>query len=322
MLSTSRLAALALGALLGLVAAPLALAGELVDQIVAVVNKDIVLQSELDEAVDYAEVTELRGLEGAELEQARGELRQILLDSLIATRLMEQAMDRAEISVSDRDLEAAIADVASQNNIGVERLYSEIAKQGMDRESYRAEMRKQLRQYQFMNLEIRSRIEVSEEDIRSAWLQANASHEPDMAFRLQRIFLSFSGGGAKSIREEAAVLLEELREGKDFAAVAAARSDDASTRDKGGEAGLFKPDELSGAFAEALQTAKVGDIVQVESDAGVFLLRVAGEEDTAVQPFEAVRDDIARILYDQAMDRELELWTEEERRRSHIELFI
>ena len=99
-------------------------AGELVDQIVAVVNKDIILQSELDEAVDYAGSTELRGLEGEELEKALAEVRAVLLDSLIATRLMEQAMDRADVRVSDRELEASIADIAKRRQR--QRLYKVI----------------------------------------------------------------------------------------------------------------------------------------------------------------------------------------------------
>jgi peptidyl-prolyl cis-trans isomerase SurA len=321
MFVSPRLFALCFLLTLGL-AADTAVAGDLVDQIIAVVNKDIVLQSELDEAVDYAAELELQGLQGPEKAQALAEIQAVLLDSLIATRLMDQAMDRADISVSDRDLEAAIADVANQNNIGVERLYSEIAKQGMDEESYRAEMRKQLRQYQFMNMEIRSRVQVSDEDIRAAYRQANANHAPDMAFQLQRILLSYAGGDPEAVRQEATVLLEELAAGKDFATVARARSDDPSTREKGGEAGLFKPSELSGAFAAALVDAKVGDVVMVDLPTGIFLLRVAGLVDTAIQPYEAVRADLARILHEKGMDRELELWTEEERRRSHIETFL
>jgi len=296
-------------------------AGELVDQIVAVVNKETVLQSELDEVLDYAMETELRGLEGEERAAALADIRSVLLDSLIATLLMEQAMDRADVSVSDRDLESAIADVAKQNGINVERLYIEIEKQGMDKESYRVEMRKQLRQYQFMNLEIRSRVDVSEEDIRSAWLQANAGREPQMGFRLQRILLLFGSKDPAAVREEAAVLLEEIRGGKDFSTVASARSDDTSTRDQGGEAGVFLPEELSGPFAEALAEASTGDVVSVETGSGIFLLRVADQVDTAAQDYESVRDELARVLYDEAMERELEIWTEEERRRSHIEIF-
>ena len=299
-----------------------ALAGELVDQIVAVVKKDVVLQSELDEAVEYTASIELQGLEGEARAAALARIQAELLDSLIATRLMDQAMDRSDISVTDRDLEAAISDIAAQNNIDVDRLYSEIAKQGMDKESYRAEMRKQLRQYQFMNMEIRSRVQVSDEDIRSAYRQANANHAPDMAFQLQRILLSYAEADAASVRAEADLLLKELQGGKDFATVAKARSDDASTKEKGGSAGLFRPSELSGAFAEALKGAEPGDVVLVDLPTGVFLLRVDSLVDTAIQPYEEVRADLARVLHEKGMDRELDLWTQEERRRSHVETFL
>ena len=299
-----------------------ALAGELVDQIVAVVNKDVVLQSELDEAVEYAASLELQGLEGEERVAALDRIQAELLDSLIATRLMDQAMDRSDISVSDRDLESAISDIAAQNDIEVDRLYAEIAKQGMDKESYRAEMRKQLRQYQFMNMEIRSRVKVSDEDIRSAYRQVNANHAPDMAYQLQRILLSYAEADAAAVRSEAEVLLKELQGGKDFATVAKARSDDTSTKEKGGAAGLFRPSELSGAFAEALEGAQPGDVVLVDLPTGVFLLRVDGLVDTAVQPYESVRADLARVLHEKGMDRELDLWTQEERRRSHVETFL
>jgi peptidyl-prolyl cis-trans isomerase SurA len=299
-----------------------ALAGDLVDQIVAVVNKDVVLQSELDEAVEYTASLELQGLDGEVKAAALLKIQTELLDSLISTRLMEQAMDRSDISVSDRDLEAAISDIASQNNIDVEQLYIEIARQGMDKESYRAEMRSQLRQYQFMNMEIRSRVQVSDESIRSAYRQANANHAPDMAFQLQRILLSYAKGSPEAIRAEAELLLEELRGGKDFATVAGARSDDPSTAEKGGAAGLFRLSELSGAFAGALEGAQVGDVVLVDLPTGIFILRVDGLVDTAIQDYDSVRADIARMLHDKGMDRELALWTQEERRRSHIETFL
>jgi hypothetical protein len=60
----------------------------------------------------------------------------------------------------------------------------------------------------------------------------------------------------------------------------------------------------------------------VELPTGVFLLRVDALVDTAVQPYEAVRADLARILHEKGMDRELALWTQEERRRSHVETFL
>ncbi len=301
-------------------------AAELVDRIIAVVNKDVILHSELMEMLDYVEELELRGMTGAAREEAKEVLMVDLLDGLIANKLVEQAMERADIEVGDREVEAAIADVANQNGLSVERLFKELERQGIDAAEYRAQLRDQIRQYQFMNLEIRGRVSVTEEDIRAAWLQSGASTEPEPAWRLQRILLAVPAGADQAtvaaLTAEAAALVEELRAGKDFAEVAAARSDDVSTKDKGGEAGIFEERDLSSAFADALNSVEVGDVARIDLPTGIWLLRVAEEVDAAAQQFEEVRDAIAKRLYDEAMERELEKWTEEERRRAHVEIFM
>ncbi len=312
-------------ALVAVAAPAFGFAGEVVDRIAAVVNKDIILVSEVEELMDLVGPTELRGLSGTELEQAEAQLRIDLVDGLIANKLIEQAMDRADVVVNDRDVEAAIADVARQNGLSVEQLMTELQRQGMDPDEYRVEMRKQLRMYQWQNLEIRSRVSISDEDIRAAWIQASAGQRSATARRLLRIMLAYPAGAddaAKAaIREEGIALLEQLQEGKDFGEVARARSDDVSTKDKGGDAGLFEEKDLSGPFSEALDGAQVGDVVSVEVATGVFLLKVAEEVDVAEAAFEQARDQIARVLYDEAISREIDLWTEEERRRAHIEIF-
>lgn len=301
-------------------------AGEVVDRMVAVVNKDIILLSEVEELLAYVGASELRGLTGAELEAATAELTMDIIDGLIANKLIEQAMDRADVVASDRDVEAAIADVARQNGLTLETLMEELERQGMDPDEYRVEMRKQLRMYQWQNLEIRSRVSISDEDIRSAWVQATAGQESATARRLLRIMLAFPAdsddAGKQAIRDEAAVLMEQLAGGKDFGEVATARSDDRSTKDKAGDAGLFEAKDLSGPFAAALEGTTVGDTVSVEVATGVFLLRVAEEVDVIEAAFEQARDAIARQLYDQAVEREIDLWTQEERRRAHVEIFL
>ncbi|MCP4867204.1 MAG: hypothetical protein GY898_00615 [Proteobacteria bacterium] len=301
-------------------------AGELIDRVVAVVNKDVILQTDVDELVELIGPQELRGLSGPELAQASEQLTLDVLDGLIANKLIDQAMDRAAIEVSDRDVEAAIQDVAKSNGMTIERLYAELQKQGLDPQEYRVELKKQLRQYQFMNLEIRARVEVSDEDVRAAWLQATAGRQGESAWRLKRILLAYAAdadeAAKQAVRDEAATLLGELNGGKDFAAVAAARSDDATTKDKGGDAGLFKPADLSAAFAEPLQAAEIGEVVLVDLPMGVWLLQAAETVDVMEAAFEQQRDELARQLYDQAMERELDLWTEEERRKAHVEIFL
>jgi peptidyl-prolyl cis-trans isomerase SurA len=312
--------------LVGCLAARPASAGELLDGIIAVVNKDVVLYSDLREMYDYVAQSELRGLSGEQLVSARASLVGGLVDGLIAQKLLEQAMERSDIRVEDREVETAIADVAKQNGLTVERLFEEVERQGMGSDDYRQEMQDQLRRYQFMNLEVRGRISISDEDIRSEWQRANASAQVDPAWRLQRILLSVPAGAAEqevaAIRSEGAALIAQISQGKEFSEVAKMRSDDPSTSSKGGEAGLVKPNDLGPAFAKALEGVPVGQVVQLDLPSGTWLLRIGEEVNVSFKPLEEVRDAIARELYDAAMERELGIWTEEERRRSHVEVLL
>ncbi len=303
-----------------------AAAGDVVDRIVAVVNRDIILSSELAQTYEMVKGDALRGVPAGQRAEAEAELQIDVLDGLIANKLMEQAMDSAGMEVSDQDVEAAMADVARQNGLTVDQLTAELARQGMEIEEYRAELGKQLRQYKFMNLEIRGRVKISEEDIVNYYQQMTADVAADLAWRLQMILLAYPATATDedraAIDAEADQLIAEIEAGKDFGEVASARSDDPAGKANAGEAGVVKANELSPLFAEKLQTVEIGTPVRVDTPGGVYLLRVAEEVDRSRKPLDEVREQISRVLYDEAMERELTIWTEEERRRAHIEILL
>jgi len=299
---------------------------EVVDQVVAVVNKKLILESDVDEIVTLVAEQELKSLEGDARATALSELKTNILEGLIGQELMEQAMNRGGVEISDREVESAVADVARQNKMSLEDLMVQLERQGMKPDEYRREMKKQIRQYRFMELEIRSRVNITEEDVRAHYKQAMGSQDPEPAWRLQRILLSFAKDADEAakatVSEEAAVLLTQLAEGKDFGEVARVRSDDAATAPKGGEAGVFKQKDLSAAFRTALEAVEVGQAVRVDTPRGIFLLRVTEEVDAALKDFDEIRDRLARKLHEEAMEKELELWTSEQRRRAHVEIFL
>ena len=303
-----------------------AFAGEVVDQVVAVVNQKLILQSDVDEIIALVGEKELEGLAGDALSGATRELTADVVEGLIGQELMEQAMDRGGVEVGDREVESAISDVARQNKMSVPELMEQLERQGMEPKQYRVEMRKQIRQYRFMELEIRSRVSISEEDVRAHFKQSMAASTPIPAWRLQRILLAIPKDADEAARtkisDEAAVLMTQLREGKDFAEVARVRSDDPGTRDAGGEAGIFKKNDLSASFSESLEAAELGEVVRIDTPRGIFLLRVAEEVDAGQADFEEQRTALTRALHEEAMERELELWTAEQRRQAHVELFL
>lgn len=304
-----------------------AFGAELIDRIVAVVNKDVILLSELSETLEVVEDYELRGLAGDERTAARDALQTRVLDTLIGQELMDQAMEGADVQVGERDVDNAIADIARQNSITIERVLEEVAKQGLDESSYRAELKDQLRQFRFMEMTIRGRINVTEADVRNRWQQVRGDDvTAGRSWRLQRLLLSWGAAATDedkaAIREEGARLLETLRGGADFAEAARVRSDDASTKEAGGDAGVLRPSDLSPAFRDALAAVEVGTPVLVETPMGAFLLRVAEAVDTSEEEFLKAWPELRRQLEGESMDRELELWTEEERRKAHVEILL
>lgn len=301
-------------------------AAELVDRIVAVVNKEPILLSDLEETLEMVQDYELRGLTGAERDARLAELKLELVDLLIGQELMEQAMDEGDLQVTDRDVEMALADIARNNGLTVERLWEEVTKQGMDEASYRADLKKQVRQQRFIQMNIMPRIDIAEEDVRNRWnLAQQGETAGGTSWRLQRLLLNWGGESdeeKQAIRDEAAALMRSLEQGASFAELAQARSDDATTKEQGGEAGLFEAADLSPAFRAALEVVEIGTPALVETAVGMFLLRVADEVDTSEARYQAARIEIQRKLESESMEREIELWTEERRRKAHVEVLF
>jgi parvulin-like peptidyl-prolyl isomerase len=100
-------------------------------------------------------------------------------------------------------------------------------------------------------------------------------------------------------------IVEEIKKGADFAAMAMEKSTDSATRFNGGDMGYFATDVMPEAYAKALKSAKRGQLIgPVAVDDGYALLKV---EDRRLEPpltFEAARPQIVRFLtYDQIREQ-------------------
>ena len=309
----------------GLLFAAPADAGEVVDRIVAVVNTDLILLSELDAAVEGASGDRLRGLSGPARAEAVEALRVEALDFLVDDKLVEQAMDRAEIVVEERELEGAIADVARSNRMSMEELETQLQRQGMNMSQYREEMGKQLRRYKFMNLHIRGRVEITEEQMLSYHKQMTADVSPDPAWHLRRVLLKQEGdtpADEVAVMARANAIIADVKSGRDLAEIAMEVSEDTSTKAKGGDAGIIRAADLSPAWAGALGAAAVGEVVKLQAPGGVWLLQIIGLANAAAKPFAEVKDEINRVLYEEAMEAEMKSWAEEQRAKAHLRILI
>ena len=146
--------------------------------------------------------------------------------------------------------------------------------------------------------DIAATIEVTEEQLRATYEMERERFETPEQRHAEHILIEIPDGQEDAARAKAEAVVARLRGGEDFAAVAAQESADAGTKAQGGELGwISRGGFLEGPFEDALYALQVGAISDpVRTEAGFHIIRLAEVRAGAVQPFEAVRDEIAAEL--------------------------
>ena len=130
------------------------------DKIIAIVNDDVVLKSELNNQLSSIKTQGISRLESAKL-------RNDILDQLIEASLLEQAANRLGINISDIDLQNQIKSIARSKNLTVLQLKEAIEAQDIDYLTYLKNLRKKIQIQELFRTQFTSRAYISEEEIES-----------------------------------------------------------------------------------------------------------------------------------------------------------
>ena len=142
--------------------------------------------------------------------------------------------------------------------------------------------------------DVAATVEVSEEELRAAYAEELARFETMEQRHARHILIEVADGQDDAARAAAEAVLARLRGGEDFAAVAAEASADAGTKAQGGDLGWISPGMLTGPFEDALFALEAGGLSEpVRTDFGFHVIRLDEVRAGEVQPFEAVREELA-----------------------------
>jgi peptidyl-prolyl cis-trans isomerase SurA len=299
----SRLAAIALA----LATAFSAHAATPIDRIVVVVNDSVILQSELEAAMEGArQQLSQRGVS----DLPESQLRDQVLERLVLQKVQLGRARDAGIRVDDRELNDVIGGLAERNGMSLAEFARHLRREGQDYLAVREQIRNEIIAQRLRSRELEPRISVSEDDV-DAYL-AREQDVGDTEVRLSHILVSLGDGASPDERQAARERAEELRrriaEGEDFSTIAASHSDGQQALE-GGDLGWRRLADLPPAFSEALKDTKDGELAPVIEAAGGFhVLRVEDRRGSSeqqmitevkarhilVQPDELTREDQAR----------------------------
>jgi peptidyl-prolyl cis-trans isomerase SurA len=246
----------------------------LVDRIVAVVNKEVITASELNEAIDSAE-RHLRR-RGTPL-PPRELLERQMLERLVVDKAQLQMARETGIRVDELQLDRAVQRVAEQNRMSLAEFRGALERDGVAFAAYREDLREQIILSRLREREVNDKIHVSdgEIDLFLADLKAPAERvEFNLAHILVRIPEQASPERLDAARGRAEKVVLEARGGVDFARLAASYSD-APDALQGGVIGWRAQDRLPDLFVSALARMKPGEVSDVlRSPAGFHVVKL------------------------------------------------
>lgn len=300
-------------------------AGEVVDRIVAVVNDDVITLTEFNEVYrPYAKQIADREYLSDEEREALFKLRENVINQLIDQKLTDQEIAQLSISVSEQELDGAVERIKEKSFMTDEDLRKRLEADGVTMERYRLEMKNQLLRAKLVDLQVKSNIIVTEEDIQAYY----DSHPEEFAgtrrLRLRNIIMRkprLAGEeGIQAVLERMTAVLERLTEGESFADLARSHSE-SSNSSEGGELGLFETKDLAAPIRVALEGKKAGEFTGIiDTEQGYQIFYIEDEVLEAGKPLAEVASSIEEKLYKKMLDEKFSTWLLDLRQRSHIKI--
>ncbi|MHA0913887.1 peptidylprolyl isomerase SurA [Kosakonia cowanii] len=250
-------------------------APQVVDKVAAVVNNGVVLESDVDGLMQSVKAN--AGQAGQQLPDDKT-LRHQILERLIMDQIILQMGTKMGVKVTDEQLDAAIADIAKQNNMTMDQMRSRLAYDGMNFSTYRNQIRKEMIISEVRNSEVRRRVTVLPQEVESLAQQVGNQNDASTELNLSHILIPLSENPTSAQVNEAEAqarsIIEQARNGADFGKLAITYSADQQAL-KGGQMGWGRIQELPSVFAQALSSAKKGDVLgPIRSGVGFHILKV------------------------------------------------
>jgi peptidyl-prolyl cis-trans isomerase SurA len=295
---------------LGLLPAGPVDAAKLEDRIVAVVNTDLIMLSELkrDLLPDQERLRKLYS--GEDLERRLKTAEAMAVTKMIERKLQLQAAKNKGVEVSDQEVTQAVQEMKKQG----ETLNT------ADPNTTRS-IREQLTLMRVVDREVRGLIMVAESEMKRYYEEHRDRFAYPEEYQLSQILIKPRTPDGLSVAQgRAEALLATLKQGESFEDLALRFSDGADAS-RGGRLGLVRQGELIPALEQALASVPVGQITGiVETPEGLHIVRVDDRKPRQFRPFEQVKAEIQSLVFQQKTEDQYQTWMADLKIKAYIDI--
>jgi peptidyl-prolyl cis-trans isomerase SurA len=237
----------------------------MLDRIIAIVDDDVILASELDDAVARATVNYTRAKR--ELPPA-DQFRRQIFDQLVLNSLQLQIAKRAGVRVSDSELNDQMEQIARQNNMTLEQFSQALTKDGTPYAVVREQLRKEILIKHVQQGSVSERIQITDQEVDNFLNSAEGRQITAPQYHVQHALLPFGeGADAAAVQHFAEQLTARLRAGEDFQRVVSTAG---PVKIQSNDLGWKNSDELPTLVANLVPNLKAGETADPQRTAGGY----------------------------------------------------
>lgn len=288
---------------------------QLIDRVLAIVNREVITASELArrERQFVAGLTQ----QGIAI-PSRAILREQVLERMITDRAMLQLARETGIRIDEITLDRSIARIAEQNGVSVSGFRNQLESEGISFAAFREDVREEITLTRLREREVDNKLQITEAEVDTFLAAQGQSLQKTEEFRIAQILIRIPENPSPAVIAEAESRVkkaqEALRPPRSFASVVREFSD-AQDREQGGSLGWRTRDRLPTLFLDAISGLKPGEISKpVRSPNGFHILQLE-EQRSGLRTQEVAVHRARHILLrvdaqtseDQARRRALEL---------------
>ncbi|MDH4195973.1 MAG: peptidyl-prolyl cis-trans isomerase [Candidatus Aminicenantes bacterium] len=299
-------------------------AAQVIEEIVAVVNDDVITLSkfmaEWQSRVDLLR-SQLQGEAlDKEIEALKGEILDILItDLLLLQKGRELARDRG-LDINEQ-VRAYIDNVKKQNSFSSDDdLRRALQQQGLSFEEWRSQLEESFLRQAVIVSEVDRTIVLDDSQIVQYYKEHPAEFTQPTEYKLRAVYLALDGRTAEELEARRREVSDKLSAGQDFEAVAKELSD-APLKETGGDLGRFKKGELETTLEQAVDKLKSGETAPwLETKNGWYLLKVEERVDSYLKPFEEVKKDVEENLFNARRGKKIDGYLKDLRESSYVKI--
>lgn len=297
---------------------------ETIERIVAIVNDDIITQSDVTKFTDRLKSGGLVDDLLVSDENIRQDLlkdKTKLLNKMIDAKMIDTEVKRQNLTVPIERVEQEIRTIAKQNSLTRDELKTALQERGMSFSQYQDFIKTGLERQQLIEKAITSRIKVSEDDVVAALSVSNQEAGKQLfEYTLAHILFLNAKAGAPAAKARAENVLGKLKDGSSFDKLASEFSEDPGF-ETGGLLGNFKSGELNKDLEDVVQKLAPGEYSNVvPTRGGYHIIRVVKKRLIADPNLEKEKEKVRARLYEAAYKKQFQTWLEQLRQEAFIRI--